>query len=121
MTENGSGSLSFESPELENIRLREENARLRRLLAVHSIPIPQLTHENPSLTKTVESVPPVDNEERQKENCAISQPVSREGRCIRAAMGERRWPERICASGRKGLESYQQKPPGGPEEDRPED
>ena len=42
MTENGSDSLPFEPPEQENVRLREENARLRRLLAVHSIPIPQL-------------------------------------------------------------------------------
>jgi hypothetical protein len=33
MTENGSGSLPFEPTEQENIRLREENARLRRLLA----------------------------------------------------------------------------------------
>ena len=41
MSENGSDSLPFEAPEQENIRLREENARLRRLLAVHSIPIPQ--------------------------------------------------------------------------------
>jgi hypothetical protein len=33
MTENGSDSLPFEPPEQENVRLREENARLRRLLA----------------------------------------------------------------------------------------
>jgi hypothetical protein len=54
MTENGSDSLLFEPPEQENIRLREENARLRRLLSVHSIPIPQLAPENPPSTKTVE-------------------------------------------------------------------
>ena len=47
MSENGSESLPFEPPEQENIRLREENARLRRLLAVHSIPIPQLAPEKP--------------------------------------------------------------------------
>jgi hypothetical protein len=47
MSENGSESLPFEPSEQENIRLREENARLRRLLAVHSIPIPQLLPENP--------------------------------------------------------------------------
>jgi hypothetical protein len=57
MTENGSDSLPFEPPEQENVRLREENARLRRLLAVHSIPIPQLPAENPP-TKTVEPPPP---------------------------------------------------------------
>ena len=33
MSENGSESLPFEPPEQENVRLREENARLRRLLA----------------------------------------------------------------------------------------
>ena len=46
MTENGSDSLLFEPPEQENIRLREENARLQRLLAVHGIPIPQLAPED---------------------------------------------------------------------------
>jgi hypothetical protein len=71
MTENGSGSLSFDSPEQENIRLREENARLRRLLAVHAIPIPQLTHENPSSTETVEMAPPMDNEERARKRIAL--------------------------------------------------
>lgn len=63
MTENGPDSLPFEPPEQENIRLREENARLRRLLAVHSIPIPQLAPENPALTKPVEMASPVDREE----------------------------------------------------------
>jgi hypothetical protein len=52
MTENGSDSLPFEPPEQENIRLREENARLRRLLAVHSIPIPQLAPEKLCLSTT---------------------------------------------------------------------
>ena len=45
MSENGSESLPFEPPEQENIRLREENARLRRLLAVHSILVPQFAAE----------------------------------------------------------------------------
>src|ERR1039458_8419474 len=57
MTENGSESLQFEPPEQENIRLREENARLRRLLAVHGIPVPQLAQENPPPTKPVETDP----------------------------------------------------------------
>src|SRR5260370_27636654 len=51
MTENGSGSLPFESPEQENTRLLEENAHRRRLLAVHGIPIPQPAPENPPPTK----------------------------------------------------------------------
>ena len=88
MTEKGSESLPFEPPEQENIRLREENARLRRLLAVHSIPIPQLAPENRPPTKTVETAPPVDKEECQKKNRAVSKPVSRERRCLRTAMEE---------------------------------
>ena len=71
MTENGSDSLPVEPPEQENVRLREENARLRRLLAVHSIPIPQLPPENPPPTKTVEPAPPVDKEERARQRIAL--------------------------------------------------
>jgi len=71
MTENGSDSLLFEPPEQENIRLREENARLRRLLAVHSIPIPQLAPENPPPTKAVETTPPVDKEERARKRIVL--------------------------------------------------
>jgi|HubBroStandDraft_1064217.scaffolds.fasta_scaffold02168_2 superfamily II DNA or RNA helicase len=71
MAENGSESLAFEPPEQENIRLREENARLRRLLAVHSIPIPQLAPENPPPAKTVEAAPPVDKEERARKRIAL--------------------------------------------------
>src|SRR5258708_26363243 len=69
MTQNDSDSLPFEPPEQENIRLREENARLRRLLAVHSIPIPQLAPENP--LPTVETSPPVDKEERARKRIAL--------------------------------------------------
>jgi hypothetical protein len=71
MTENASESLPFEPPEQENVRLREENARLRRLLTVHSIPIPQLAPENQPPTKTVETAPPVDKEERARKRIAL--------------------------------------------------
>ena len=71
MTENGSESLPFEPPEQENIRLREENARLRRLLTVHSIAIPQLAPENPPPAKAVEIVQPVDREERARRRIAL--------------------------------------------------
>src|SRR5437764_1189385 len=71
MTENGSESLPFEPPEQENIRLREENARLRRLLAAHSIPIPQLAPEKAPPTKAVEPAPPVDKEERARRRIAL--------------------------------------------------
>jgi hypothetical protein len=70
MTENDSGSLPFESPEQENARLREENTRLRRLLAVHGIAIPQLTPANPPPAKTAEMAP-VDREERARMRIAL--------------------------------------------------
>jgi hypothetical protein len=70
MTENGSESLPFEPPEQENIRLREENARLRRLLAVHSISIPQLPPANPVITP-VEPTRLVNKEERARKRIAL--------------------------------------------------
>ena len=122
MTENGSESLPFEPPEQESIRLREENARLRRLLAVHGIPIPQLAPENPPPTKTVETgVPDGQAGACQKKNRDVSKPVSRERRCLRTAMGEGRQRVGICAGSREGLEGYQQKPSRGAEESRPQD
>jgi hypothetical protein len=71
MAWNDSGSLPFEPPEQENIRLRAENARLQRLLAVHGIPIPQLALEKPPPTKTVEAAPPVDKDERARKRVAL--------------------------------------------------
>jgi hypothetical protein len=95
MTENGSDSLPFEPPEQENVRLREENARLRRLLAVHSIPIPQLPAENPPPTKTVEPAPPVDKEERARKRVALFRSLFRGREDVYA----RRWEN---ADGRHG-------------------
>jgi len=95
MTENGSDSLPFEPPEQENVRLREENARLRRLLAVHSIPIPQLPPENPPPTKTVEPAPPVDKEERARQRIALFRNLFRGREDVYA----RRWEN---ADGRHG-------------------
>lgn len=71
MTENDSGSLRFESPEQENARLREENARLRRLLTVHSIAIPQFVPTNPPAPRAAETAPPVDKEERARKRVAL--------------------------------------------------
>jgi hypothetical protein len=71
MAENGSESLPFEPPEQENIRLREENARLRRLLAVHTIPIPQLAPESPPPHKIADATAPVDKEERARQRIAL--------------------------------------------------
>src|SRR5271166_3659857 len=70
MTEKSSESLPFEPPEQENIRLRDENARLRRLLSVHSIPIPILVPENSPAQKPAEPAP-VDKEERARKRIAL--------------------------------------------------
>ena len=94
MTENGSESLPFEPPEQENIRLREENARLQRLLAVHGIPIPHLALEKPAPTKTVETAP-VDKDERARKRIALFRNLFRGKEDVYAQRWER-------ADGRSG-------------------
>jgi superfamily II DNA or RNA helicase len=71
MAGNDSELLPFEPPEQENIRLREENARLQRLLAVHGISIPQLALEKPPPPTTVETILPVDKDERARKRVAL--------------------------------------------------
>src|SRR5271167_1058499 len=95
MTGNSSGPLPFESPEQENARLREENARLRRLLAVHGIPIHQLAPANPPPTGTVEIAPPADKEERARKRIVLFRSLFRGREDVYA----RRWEN---ADGRSG-------------------
>jgi hypothetical protein len=71
MNENASGSLPFESPDEENSRLREENARLRRALTVHGIPIPPLSPGSPPPAKTVEAVSLESKDERARKRIAL--------------------------------------------------
>src|ERR1051326_1160852 len=70
MTEHNSESLPFESPEQESARLREENARLRRLLSTHGIAIPQWPPTIPGSAKATESMK-VDREERARKRIAL--------------------------------------------------
>ena len=65
--------LSFESPEYEVKRLREENSRLRRLLTIHSIAIPEFL-PTPTPAPYPEPAPPLDKEERA---CAWLRPIFR--------------------------------------------
>jgi superfamily II DNA or RNA helicase len=95
MTENGSGHLPFESPDDENSRLREENARLRRILAAHSIPIPAPAPANPSPAKTVETVLAESKEERARRRIALFRSLFRGREDVYA----RRWEN---ADGRSG-------------------
>jgi superfamily II DNA or RNA helicase len=89
MAWNDSASLPFEPPEQENIRLREENARLQRLLAVHGIPIPQLALEKPPPTKNIETATPVDKEERARKRIALFRSLFRGREDVYAQRWER--------------------------------
>jgi len=71
MNENASGSLQFESPDEENSRLREENARLRRALAVHGIPIPPPSPPSPPPANTVDAVLLESKDERARKRIAL--------------------------------------------------
>ena len=95
MNENGSEPLPFDPPKQENIRLREENARLRRLLAVHSIPIPQLAPEHQPPAKTIETAQPVDKEERARKRIALFRSLFRGREDVYA----RRWEKGDSGSG----------------------
>src|SRR5438132_13032712 len=68
---------------------------MRRLLAVHSIPIPQLPPDNPPPTKPVEPPPPVDKEERARQRIALFRNLFRGREDVYA----RRWEN---ADGRHG-------------------
>lgn len=46
-------SIPFESRDEHNRRLREENARLRRLLAAHRIPVPTAHEDVPALQNSL--------------------------------------------------------------------
>jgi len=95
MSENGSGSLPLDPPEEENTRLREENARLRRLLAVHAIPIPEFAPEKPPPPETIGTVPGLDKEERARRRIAMFRSLFRGREDVYA----RRWEN---ADGRSG-------------------
>jgi superfamily II DNA or RNA helicase len=87
MSENDLDSLPFEPPEQENIRLREENARLRRLLAAHSIPIPQFIPE--ATTQAVDTAVPVNKEERARKRIALFRSLFRGREDVYARRWER--------------------------------
>jgi hypothetical protein len=114
MSENDSDSLPFEPPEQENIRLREENARLRRLLTAHSILIPQFEAETPLLTQAVESVMPVNKEERARKRIALFRSLFRGREDVYA----RRWEN---ADGRHGYSPAAVKDWKAIHESRPEE
>ena len=71
MASRSSASASFEHRDEENQRLREENARLRRLLDSHGIPIPQSSSDNPFPIQTPEPVAVESKEDRARKRIAL--------------------------------------------------
>jgi hypothetical protein len=97
MTENGLRSLPLDPPEEENARLREENDRLRRLLAVHGIPISESAPEKPPPPETIGTVPLVDKEERARKRVALFGSLFR-GREVSATNSSISYGRRVTTS-----------------------
>src|SRR5947209_6376379 len=93
MSGDGPDLLSFESPEDEVKRLREENSRLQRLLTTHSIAIPEFVPP-PTPAPTPEPPPPLDKQERARRRIALFRSLFRGSEDVYA----RRWEK----NGRSG-------------------
>ena len=89
MRENEPDSLPFDSPERENVRLKDENRRLRRLLEVHGIAIPQLSppEQAPVRIESVENS--LDREERARKRIALFRSLFRGREDVYARRWER--------------------------------
>ena len=87
MASRSSGSVSFEQRDGENQRLREENARLRHLLAVHGVPIPQSASDESHPTQPHEPAAVETKEERARKRIALF----RSPFCGREDVYARRW------------------------------
>src|SRR5579863_5707773 len=86
MTGRTSESVPFESRDEDNKRLREENARLRRLLAAHGISVPT-PHEDVRAVQTSLAVQADSKEERARKRIALFRNLFRGRQDIYA----RRW------------------------------
>jgi superfamily II DNA or RNA helicase len=71
MASRNSELTSFDYCDADYQRLREENARLRRLLAVHGIPIPQSTSDDTLPVQTPEPVAVESKEDRARKRIAL--------------------------------------------------
>jgi len=71
MASRSSESVSFERRDEENQLLREENARLRRVLAAHGIPVPQFTPDEARQVKTITPAAVENKEERARKRIAL--------------------------------------------------
>ena len=66
-----SESVPIERRDEENQRLREENARLRRVLAAHGIPVPQFTPDDARPVQTITPVAVENKEDRARKRIAL--------------------------------------------------
>ena len=92
MAGRSSESFSIVRHDEENQRLREENARLRRILADHGIPVPQFT---PDDVRPIQSSTPTaaeNKEERARKRIAL----------FRSLLELSRWRGRCCSGGGVG-------------------
>jgi hypothetical protein len=71
MASRSSESVSFEHRDADYQQLREENTRLRRLLAVHGIPIPQSPSDDTLPVQTPEPVAVESKEDRARKRIAL--------------------------------------------------
>jgi superfamily II DNA or RNA helicase len=105
-------SVPFESADAERRRLREENARLRYLLAEHNIPIPP---NQPASTPAVKSISPLeDRKERARKRVALFRSLFRGREDVYA----RRWES---PDGRSGYTPAARKDWKAINRSRPED
>jgi superfamily II DNA or RNA helicase len=95
MSDNGSRPLRLETPHAENRRLREENARLRQLLAAHGIPVPSSPADMYPTDRASEAVQEHDHQDRARQRVALFRSLFRGRDDVYA----RRWES---ADGRAG-------------------
>ena len=95
MTDDRLRPLRLETPHAENRRLREENARLRQLLAAHGIPIPSSSIDSRPSDRASGAVPTDDREEQARQRIALFRGLFRGREDVYA----RRWES---ADGRAG-------------------
>jgi len=104
MTSRSSEPVSFDARDGENQRLREENARLRQLLAVHGVSIPQSVTDESQLTQPKEPAAAETREERARRRIALFRSLFRGREDVYA----RRWvnPDGRCGYSPAALKDW---------------
>jgi hypothetical protein len=104
MTSRSSEPVSFDPRDGENQRLREENARLRHLLAVHGVSIPQSVTGESQLTQPKEPAAAETKEERARRRIALFRSLFRGREDVYA----RRWenPDGRCGYSPAALKDW---------------